>query len=182
MIYEERSVTLRDGTVCTLRSPDPEDTEQMLNYLEKIMTETHFMMRLPSEVDWSYEQECALLMRACEDGNQMMIAAFVDGEIAGNVSFTCVSHYYKAHHRASIAIGICEKYWGRGIGSLLMGVCLDEAKKAGCVQAELGVYADNARAQALYQKFEFVPYGRVPRAFRLAPDDYRDEILMAREL
>ena len=47
MKLEERSVTLRDGTLALLRSPETCDAEQLNAYLRLTSAETHFMVRYP---------------------------------------------------------------------------------------------------------------------------------------
>ena len=49
-------------------------------------------------------------------------------------------------------------------------------------QKELEVCADNERGLRLYKKFDFVEYGRCPRAMRRSHGEYMDEILMVRSL
>lgn len=46
-------------------------------------------------------------------------------------------------HRAEFGISIAQEYWGLGIGRALMDACIECARKAGYVQLELNVVANN---------------------------------------
>ena len=84
MKLEERSVTLRDGTLALLRSPQPSDAEQLNAYLRLTSAETHFMVRYPEECSQSTEAAQKRLQAMLEDERSFMLAAFIDGELVGN--------------------------------------------------------------------------------------------------
>ena len=48
---------------------------------------------------------------------------------------------------------------GKGLGSLALECIEQEIRQKGAARLELHVFADNARARALYAKRGFVPYG-----------------------
>lgn len=52
----------------------------------------------------------------------------------------------------------------------------------GYEQIELGVFADNKRAQYLYKKNGFEVCGNTKNAFKLKDGTYRDEIIMGRSI
>ena len=52
----------------------------------------------------------------------------------------------------------------------------------GYEQIELGVFADNKRAQNLYKKNGFEVWGNTKNAFKLKDGTYRDEIIMGRSI
>ena len=69
---------------------------------------------------------------------------------------------------------------GQGVGSALMAALMDYADRwAAVLRIELTVFADNARAVALYQKFGFVQEGLL-RAYGLRAGRYQDTLTMAR--
>ena len=81
-----------------------------------------------------------------------------------------------------MGISLLKEYWGCGLGSFLMQIAVEQAAANGFEQLELGVFEDNARAIALYEKFGFAKYGVNPRAFKLKDGTYRDEIIMVKML
>ena len=60
----------------------------------------------------------------------------------------------------------------------MLDIALEQAKKNGFEQVELGVFEDNLRAIHLYKKCGFKKVGIQPRAFKLKDGTYRDEVQM----
>lgn len=56
-------------------------------------------------------------------------------------------------------IGVRRDRWGTGLGSVLLTELLDLALERGCRDVLLEVRVDNARAQALYERFGFKGIG-----------------------
>ena len=182
MIYEEKEIQLKDGTEGILRNVEPEDAEKMLTFLKEVSAETEFLLRYPEEYKLTIEQEKAFLDDIENSDKQIMITAFIDEKIAGNASISPIGYCQKMKHRANFAIAIREKYWHKGLGTLLMEEALKAAKEAGYEQVELGVYNDNSRAKAMYERFGFEEWGIMKKAFKLKDGTYRDEIMMGKRL
>ena len=70
---------------------------------------------------------------------------------------------------------------GGKIGRALTEACLECAKKAGYLQIELEVVAENRAALALYQSVGFVEYGRNPKGFLSRQNGWQTLILMRLE-
>jgi ribosomal-protein-alanine N-acetyltransferase len=58
-----------------------------------------------------------------------------------------------------LTIAVRQAYWGRGIGSALLGALLDAARDGGCTEVFLEVRADNPRAHGLYVRRGFTDLG-----------------------
>lgn len=182
MQCRERKIKLKDGRECLLRSPGPSDASQMLSFLRETSGETHFMIRYPEEVVLSEDEEEVLLQGSLEDRGSLMIAAFVDRELAGNAGISCINDKIKMRHWCTFGICIKKKYWGLGIGSALIREQMKYAAEIGYEQMELGVFADNERARGLYLINGFSDWGTIKNAFRLKDGTYHDEIQMGRIL
>lgn len=182
MEFLEKKIKLKDGTECTLRSPNEDDAEKMIEYLRMTSGETYFMIRYPEEIIMSAEEEKEYLKKSLESTSELMIAAFIDGELAGNCGISPVMNLKKLKHRAEFGISIKEKFWGKGIGNILLDEIIKEAAKMGYEQIELGVYSDNVKAQSLYKKHGFEVWGNVKNAYNLNDGTYRDEIMMGLDL
>lgn len=182
MKYLDKKIILKDGVECILRSPDENDADKMIEYLKVTYGETDFLMRYPEEFTTTIEEEKEFLKNIIKSENELMMAAFIDGELAGNASISCVTNFKKIKHRAEFAIAIKQKFWNKGIGNILMSQIIKEAEKMGYEQIELGVYSDNMKAQSLYKKHGFEVWGSVKNAYKLKDGTYHDEILMGRSL
>lgn len=56
-------------------------------------------------------------------------------------------------------IGVRRDRWGSGLGAVLLAELLERAVERGCRDVLLEVRVDNARAQALYERFGFKGIG-----------------------
>ncbi|OSA96274.1 UNVERIFIED_ORG: GNAT family N-acetyltransferase [Clostridium botulinum] len=173
-------VELKDETECILRSPDEQDAEKMIEYLKMTSKETYFMVRYPEEIKITVNEEREHLKNNLISDKDIMIAAFINDELAGNASISCVRNHIKLKHRAVFGISIKEKYWNNGVGSILIKTIIEQAKKMGYEQIELGVFADNKKAQILYKKYGFEVWGAIKNAYKLKDGTYRDEVIMGR--
>ena len=182
MKLEERGVTLRDGTLALLRSPESSDAAQLNEYMRQTSGETHFMVRYPEECNQTLETAQKRLRAMLEDERSFMLAAFIDGELVGNCGVNEIADRLKMRHRASLGISIKKKAWGLGLGTVLISRALEQAKESGFTQVELGVFADNERAIYLYRKLGFTKMGCIPKAFCLKDGTYRDEVQMVKFL
>lgn len=182
MRYEPREILLRDGSVCLLRSPTEADAPAMLDYLKITAGETDFLIRYPEEVTMTEAEERAFLQNTLDSPTDTMIAAFVNGQLAGNAGVQCVSGRQKLRHRCSLGIALKQAFWHNGLGSLLMDAALEQAAAAGFEQIELSVYSANTRAIVLYERKGFERWGAVRNAAKLKDGRYLDEYLMGRPL
>ncbi len=85
-------------------------------------------------------------------------------------------------HKATIwGVYLSPTARGGGTGDRLFSAIIEHARGVGITVLELGVGDFNLRAQGLYARMGFVPYGLERRAVRLH-DRYIDEVLMALHL
>ena len=178
MQFPERQILLKDGRTCILRPNGPDLAEEMITYLEKTSAETPFLLRYPDEVNYTIESERDILGRLQEDPYSIMMAATVDGKVAGNGSINGIGVKRKIRHRCSLAIALYEEYWGLGIGTALIEYMTELAKQIGWHQVDLEVAAENEKARALYRKCGFIESGRRHDALLFDDGTYHDEILM----
>ena len=64
-----------------------------------------------------------------------------------------IKPHVKYLHRAYLGMSILQAYTGKGLGSFMMQIALDQAKANGYEQVELGVYSDNDRARHMYKRW-----------------------------
>jgi L-phenylalanine/L-methionine N-acetyltransferase len=109
-----------------------------------------------------------------------LVAVTPDGTIAGYAGLGSVGNSLRRAHARYLFITIGKDWQGQGIGDRLMREVLHWADHWGAVlRIELTVFADNARAIALYEKHGFVHEGRL-RAMALRDGEYVDGLGMAR--
>lgn len=182
MYFDPVTITLRDGRSAILRPPCADDAQGTLDYLRAACAETDFLLRSVQECDaMTVEDEAAWLTHALEDPDCLLITCEVDGEIAGNCEL-CFSTRVKLRHRATIGIGLKQKFWNLGIGTAMFRMMEAEARRRpGIRHMELEVIEGNSRARALYEKMGFRVVGVHPDAI-LMPSGPVNEYLMQKKL
>lgn len=172
----EKSVVLRDGSVLQIFRPRGENAAEILEYLKTIGGETHFLLMDENGLGISEEREAKILEAAYVEPRGGMHFGKINGEIACMFSLSCHPRRRLAH-TGEIALSVRKKYWHIGVGSAIMETLIELAKEASLKNVELGVYADNERAIALYKRFGFEEIGR-HRGKLYVDGEYYDEILM----
>ena len=181
MIVDEKIIVLKDGRTCLLRSPQKRDAEKLLHYLQIISRETIFILRYPEEPMPSLEEEIAYIKNMRESENQYMISAFIETELIGTAQVN-IHKRVKTRHRAEMAIGLIQNFWGLGIGGSMIDCFVQILKSRGCEQLELEVIQGNQRAISLYERKGFITYGERKRGIRLKDGSYLSEYLMYKDL
>ncbi len=133
-------------------------------------------MPWPSPDHWQ-----ARLADSCAHGSpHVQIVAEAGGEVVGAAGLHPIGVSPRKRHAMALGINVGIAWQGRGVGTLLMQSLCDYADNwLGLLRIELDVYADNRRAQALYERFGFVREG-VHRCEALRDGIYVDGWSMAR--
>ncbi len=181
MKYEAKTVILKDGSTALFRSPEPEDAAAFLDFFGAARAETDFLLSGPMDPLPTVEEELAWIGNSLASPDQLMIACQMDGQIAGNCQISFKPNA-KDRHRASLAIALREKYWGRGIGTAMFEELFAAAKERGVTQLELDYIEGNQRGRALYEKMGFQPWGELPNGIRQSDGTVRSLIYMRKAL
>ena len=182
MDFTPRTITLKDGRTCIIRPAVPDDALQLIDYLKLTAAETPFLLKYPDEWQLTEEKEREILSGIFSAGYCTMAVAEVDGMIAGNSSINPVGGARRVRHRCSLAVALKKEYWGLGIGTALIDMQTELARRIGYTQIDLEYAAANDRARALYDKCGFIETGRRHNDMRYDDGTYSDMILMYKEL
>jgi GNAT superfamily N-acetyltransferase len=85
------------------------------------------------------------------------------------------------HWRTVLRVMVHPKYQGGGAGKLLMNGLRQSAQDLGLEQLQLTI-RDGGGLEKFYEPLGYRIVGTHPRAVRVAPDDYRDEIMLVQDL
>lgn len=154
----------------------------MLTYLNKTAKETKFLLREEEETYLSIQTEEKFLTNLINDERQLMLIAEYKGEIIDSCSFSPASSLSRLKHRASMGIAIYKDFMGQGIGTTMLNLLLEAAKKALYSQIELEVVTTNQNAVNLYKKLGFTIYGTMPNNIRYKDGTYADCYWMMKKL
>ncbi|HEV2531372.1 GNAT family N-acetyltransferase [Phenylobacterium sp.] len=111
--------------------------------------------------------------------NVARLVAVIDGRLIGAASLHREERHRRSH-AGSLGMAVHDAYAGRGAGTALLAAIVDLADRWWNLRRlELEVYADNARAIALYERFGFQREGLL-RAHAFRDGSYVDTIPMGR--
>lgn len=181
MLFEAKTITLKNGREALLRSPRAEDARAMLDYLFTCASETDFILRTPEECVETEEEEVRFLENINASPDSLMIICLVKGRIAGNCHLMRQKRM-KTRHRASLGIALTREFWGLGIGRAMLEALVQAARESGVSQLELQYLEGNERGARLYEKLGFTEVGRQPNAIKLKDGRLLDEINMVKAL
>jgi RimJ/RimL family protein N-acetyltransferase len=116
------------------------------------------------------------------DGSTIASIAEANGHAVGGCYIGRVgpTEDSEAAHVGELGILVHRDWRGRGVGSALLKDALGRCRGKFEI-VRLAVFVNNPRARALYERFGFVPYGRLPKALRRG-GEFVDEDLMYLDL
>jgi putative acetyltransferase len=114
------------------------------------------------------------------NSGELSLLAFDGERLVGSAGLHPVGPQVRRRHAMMLGIGVHPDAHGRGVGSALMDALMRQADDwLGVLRIELTVFADNARAIRLYERFGFEHEGRL-RGYALRDGRYVDAFTMAR--
>ncbi|MCO4518837.1 acetyltransferase, GNAT family [Streptococcus infantarius subsp. infantarius] len=153
------------------------DAKALVDLLSQVSQETDFVV---AETILSQEDMEIFLERHLESVNEICLVVRVGKELAGVLNVSSTSSP-QTNHIGDVFIAVQEKYWGYGLGSLLMEVALDWACHTPVIRRlELTVQDRNSRAVHLYEKFGFKIEATKERGAKTKDGEFLDVYLMSR--
>ena len=149
------------------REAEPSDAGKFLEYGKIVGSETDNLTFGAEGLSLTISQEADFIRKFAGNPGSIMIVAFDEGELIGTGAVSVVSGKTRFAHRREIAISVRKDYWGKGIGTGIMNVLMDFAKKSGAEVLELEVRSDNEAAISLYKKFGFEKIGTNEKFFKI---------------
>lgn len=167
--------TARDGRRWTLRRGRPTDGAALARLFADVRAEGRWLITTPGAI--SQPSEAFWISELIRGAEHLALVAEADGEIVGNV-LVSVDRGRATEHIGVLSISIARDWRDIGIGSELVRGAQAWAVERGLRKISLGVFPDNGRALAVYERCGFVREGVRRQQYR-SGDEYRDEVLMA---
>lgn len=157
-----------------LRQISVGDTESLRAAVDTVAREHRYLALLEAP---PIEQVRAFVKRNVEHGYPQIIAVAEDA-VVGWCNIPPASRAVSAHV-GDLFMGLVAEWRGRGLGERLLRHAVHAADMFGFQRIELGVFATNSAAAALYRKVGFVKEG-IKRKAILIDGVHHDEVIMAR--
>jgi len=176
-VYQELSV--KGGVKVVLRTPRWEDLDDLLELINSLVEERAEITRdekasRDEEIDW-----LASTLARLEKDRTFFLVAEVGGRVIASSDINPQKGYEK--HVGVVGIAIKEGFRDSGIGTAMMRILLEQAKRMGLKVLTLSAFASNRRAIHVYEKAGFVQSGLIPRK-HLKQGRYIDEVIMTKLL
>lgn len=163
----------------TIREARAEDAAPIIEYVQLLAAEPGVDIIIgPGEFTLTVEQEEAILAEFAAADNSIYLVAEAEGRIIGILN--CKGGVRRAvRHAVSLGMSVAKEWRNRGVGQLLMGHAVEWGRENPVVRRiELFVFARNAGAIHLYEKFGFLLEGRRRGAIHRDGEDH-DDLMMA---
>jgi GNAT superfamily N-acetyltransferase len=110
-------------------------------------------------------------------GPDHLLIGVDDGRLVALLFVTDNRFAFKDHWRVLKRVMVAPGSQKRGYGAALMREAVTVGQTMGLAALEVTVRGGTG-TESFYAKFGFREVGRLPRALRIGPDDYRDDVIM----
>lgn len=167
---ESWSAELKDGRIVTLRFLTPDDKSNVLKMFSTMSAASLRWSLPPYDEEW-IDRKLANIKRL------IPLVAVHDNRIVGFCAIRKSSH---ARRRGIGGIGIFihQEFHNAGLGTAMIKLALDLAKKQGLRRIRLEVIEGNRAAVRLYEKAGFMVEGRMRSSFLDDDNRYHDSLIM----
>ena len=167
--------TARDGRRWILRPARPTDGRTLARLFAEVRKEGRWLITTPGSI--SEPSEAFWISEMIRAAEHLALVAEASGDVVGNV-LVSVDRGAATEHIGVLSITIAQGWRDVGIGSEMVAGAQRWARDRGLRKLSLGVFPDNERAVAVYEKCGFVREGVRRQQYR-SGDVFRDEVLMA---
>ena len=174
-----RVFSLKGGRKAVLRTPRWEDLDDLFELINSLVDEGAEIIRdekvsRDEEIDW-----LSGLLARLEKDKTFFLVAEIDGRVAASSDINPQKGY--EGHVGVVGIVVKQGFRDSGIGTAMMHVLIEQAKRMGLKVLTLSAFASNKRAIHVYEKVGFVQGGLIPRK-HLKDGKYIDGTVMTKLL
>lgn len=181
MMVGMKRVQLHGGHDLEIRKANPDDASDIIVYIDQISRETEYLTFGRGEFGITVEQEVQFIEGLLESDNKLMLLAFLENKLIGQLTLMGGSRP-RIKHTGELGISVLQEYWRQGIATELIRYSLAWAKETGIIRkVNLKVRSDNRGAIRLYESLGFVYEGTTTREFYMDGAFY-DSIHMGIEI
>jgi len=173
--------TAKDGRKYHIRHIHWSDLDQLLEFINSLVTAKAEIARIAPVTK---EEEAEWLRHTIEEEEKGRIRHYVtelEHKVIGNAQINRGRPELGQPHLGYLGIALRPGYWDLGIGSTIMKIMIEDARRWGLKILALDAFATNKRAIHVYEKTGFRTVGLMPKAF-VRDEKYIDEVRMVMEL
>lgn len=179
MIIENQKIISQNLT-WLLRCPIKQDAMELSKLRVTIDSETENLDREPGEGLLTPEDFEKLIYEDSIGPKNLFLVAEVDGNLVGFAR--CAGNQLsRFRHKAEFGICILQKYWGQGIGKVLLERILLWAATTEIEKISLTVVQTNTKAIQLYKRYGFIEEGLLIKDRLHKDGNYYNTIIMGKQ-
>jgi RimJ/RimL family protein N-acetyltransferase len=157
--FETKTFELKNGSVILIREAEPSDAKELITFVNTVGSESDYLALGANEFTLTEEQEKEFLQTCQSSENNIYLVAMLDNKIVGTLHFGA-GNRARVRHSGELGMSVLQRYWGQGIGALLLESLISWAKGTNIIKKiNLRVRSDNERAVQLYKRKGFALEG-----------------------
>ena len=177
-----KTCNLKNKQALTISYPEPEQAQDIINYLNLVGGESDYLLFGKNEFPTSAADEAKLLASWKTGTSNLMLAGNVNNEI---ISILTLARPKRPRllHLGELGITVRKDFWNIGVGSQMISSMFEWVSKhdKNLTKITLEVVEDNIPALALYEKFGFKKEGLKTRC-SYVNGKYYNSVIMGVEL
>lgn len=177
--YLPQTISIGGGDHAKISMVNPDETEQLIQFLQKISEETTHTLQYPGR-SYSHYAIQQRITRTAQSDTDLLLKVEHQNMFIAHLDFqTQNEHHPWVKHVARFGMAVLEEYQSQGIGSTLIQSALQWAEKTGITRVETLIQTDNTVALELCKRFGFAIEGLRHNSLCIH-DTYKDEYYLAR--
>jgi len=177
---EARTCTAKNGQTFVIRSARPDDALAIYTINEQALVEGSYHISEPQEFTMTVADEETWIRQHAERPADVTLVADLDGAVVGAIFFEA-GERKRLSHSGELVMNVAPAWREQGVGRCLLETLIAWATQHPQIErVGLRALSTNERALHLYSRVGFVEDGRRPKAIKLGPGHYVDEVLMYR--
>lgn len=175
-----REFALKNGQTVTIRSAELGDAERSNEIAREAFAQRVYHISELDEFTFTDAESAHFVGEMAASPAGLLLVAEVAGAVIGGLVFEPGGRRRLAH-TGTLSLNVASDWRGQGAGRALIQALLGWAADHGQIEKVcLAALATNERALSLYRSLGFTEEGRRVGQIKLGPDEYVDEVLMAR--
>ncbi|MFC1851696.1 GNAT family N-acetyltransferase [candidate division CSSED10-310 bacterium] len=172
---------IKNDDILLIRQVAEDDAQAVLDFVHSISAESDFLSFGYGEFETTLAEEREFIRSCWASDNQLFILGLIDNTIVATLIFSS-GQRPRVRHSGELSMSVRKRYWGLGIGSLMLDTLITWARATQIVKKiNLRVRTDNQRAIQLYECTGFLKEGTIRKEIFL-DGTYFDHYWMGLEL
>ena len=172
---------LKNNCNLIIRNVELKDVNSLIDYIEHIANESDFLSFGHGELRLSKTEEEHIINKYLSYNNKLYLIGLIDDMIVTTLNYSG-GNRPRTQHSGEFGLSVRKKYWGFGIGSMMLYTLIDWANDNQIIKKiNLRVRLDNQRAIQLFKRKGFIIEGTIRKEI-IINGNYFDHYWMGLEL